>query len=74
MNRCNGQAWNASLFTRTGKISKAFVLHAMETLGGRDITPTHSRPWHWMGVSGQRHAPTAIYPCRKDPGTYWTGG
>jgi hypothetical protein len=27
-----------------------------------------------MGVSGQRHAPTALYPWGKDPGTYCTGG
>jgi hypothetical protein len=26
------------------------------------------------GVSGQRHAPAALYPRRKDPGTHWTGG
>jgi hypothetical protein len=27
-----------------------------------------------MGVSGQRHPPTALYPRGKDPGTHWTGG
>jgi hypothetical protein len=27
-----------------------------------------------MGVSGQRHAPAALYPRRKDPGTHWIGG
>jgi hypothetical protein len=27
-----------------------------------------------MGVSGQRHAPAALYPAGKDPGTHWTGG
>jgi hypothetical protein len=27
-----------------------------------------------MGVSGQRHAPAALYPLGKDPGTHWTGG
>jgi hypothetical protein len=26
------------------------------------------------GVSGQRHAPAALYPRIKDPGTHWTGG
>jgi hypothetical protein len=25
-------------------------------------------------VSGQRHAPAALYPRGKDPGTRWTGG
>jgi hypothetical protein len=35
----------------------------MEALGGRgDIAPTHSRPRHQMGVSGQHHAPAALYP------------
>jgi hypothetical protein len=24
-----------------------------------------------MGVSGQRHAPAALYPRGKDPGTHW---
>jgi hypothetical protein len=27
-----------------------------------------------MGVSGQCHAPAALYPAGKDPGTHWTGG
>jgi hypothetical protein len=27
-----------------------------------------------MGMSGQHHAPTALYPRGKDPGTHWTGG
>jgi hypothetical protein len=27
-----------------------------------------------MGVSGQRHAPAALYPRGKNPGTHWTGG
>jgi hypothetical protein len=40
----------------------------MKALGGRGgIAPTHSRPRHWMGVSGQRHAPAALYPRGKDP-------
>jgi hypothetical protein len=31
------------------------------SLGGRrGIAPTHSRRRHWMGVSGQRHAPAAL--------------
>jgi hypothetical protein len=25
-------------------------------------------------MSGQRHAPAALYPQGKDPGTHWTGG
>jgi hypothetical protein len=40
----------------------------MEALGGRGaIAPTHSRPWQWMGVSGQRHTPVALYPRGKGP-------
>jgi hypothetical protein len=27
-----------------------------------------------MGVSGQRHAPAALYPRGKNPGTHWTRG
>jgi hypothetical protein len=47
----------------------------MEALGGRgDIAPTHSRPRHKMGVSGQHHAPAALYPRGKDPGAHCTGG
>jgi hypothetical protein len=43
----------------------------MEALGGRGgIAPTHSRPRHYMGVSGQHHAPAALLP----PGTHCTGG
>jgi hypothetical protein len=26
------------------------------------------------GVSGQRHAPAALYSREKTPGTHWTGG
>jgi hypothetical protein len=41
----------------------------MEALGGRGgIAPTHSRPRHKMGVSGQRHAPAALYPRGKEAG------
>jgi hypothetical protein len=27
-----------------------------------------------MGVSGQHHAPSALYPRERIPGTHWTGG
>jgi hypothetical protein len=27
-----------------------------------------------MGVSGQHHAPAALYPGERTPGTHWTGG
>jgi hypothetical protein len=39
----------------------------MEALGGRGgIAPTHSWSRHWMKVSGQRHAPAALYPREED--------
>jgi hypothetical protein len=57
----------------------------MEALGGRgDTAPTHSRPRHEMGVSGQRHAPGRALPPGKgapvpivqeagwDPEPVWT--
>jgi hypothetical protein len=40
----------------------------MKALGRRGgIAPTHSRPRHYMGVSGQRHAPAALLPPGKGP-------
>jgi hypothetical protein len=27
-----------------------------------------------MGVSGQHHAPAALYPRERTPGTHWIGG
>jgi hypothetical protein len=45
---------------------KAVPLHAMEALGG-SIAPTHYRPRHYMGVSGQRHPPAALLPLGKGP-------
>jgi hypothetical protein len=47
----------------------------METQGRRlGIAPTHSRPRHEMGVSGQRHAPAALTLGERTPGTHCTGG
>jgi hypothetical protein len=57
--------------------AKDVPLHATKTLVWRgDIAPTHSGPGHWMGVSGQRHAPSALYPQAKDPRypLYWRLG
>jgi hypothetical protein len=48
------------MFVKLPLKSKAVLLHAMEAHGGRGgIAPT---PRHQMGVSGQRHAPAALYP------------
>jgi hypothetical protein len=41
--------------------AKAVPPHAMKALVGRGvIAPTHSRPRHYMGVSGQSNAPAAL--------------
>jgi hypothetical protein len=45
--------------TRTSQ----FSLHLL-------LAPAYLWPWHWMGVSGQRHALATLYPRGKD----WTGG
>jgi hypothetical protein len=42
---------------------------------GGVIAPTHSRPRHYKGGTGRRHARAALYPRGKDPlGTNLTGG
>jgi hypothetical protein len=47
----------------------------MEALGGRGgIAPTHSRLRHYVKVSGQRHAPAALYPGERTPCSRCTGG
>jgi hypothetical protein len=51
----------------TGSTLTTVPLHAMQAPGGRRGTaPTHFRPRNSMGVSGQRHAPAALYPRGKD--------
>jgi hypothetical protein len=45
-------------------ISKAVPLQVMKALGG---VSTLSRPRHSMGVSGQRHAPAALYSGKGPP-------
>jgi hypothetical protein len=40
----------------------------MKAPGGRGgIAPTHSQSRHLIRVSGQHHAPAALYPRGKDP-------
>ena len=41
--------------------------------GGLRYSSTLPWPRHWKGVSGQQHAPTALYP-RERPSTHFTGG
>jgi hypothetical protein len=51
-----------------GNIFLAVSLHAMEALGGRGgMVPTHSRPWRYTGVSGQRHTPAILNPGERTP-------
>jgi hypothetical protein len=41
--------------------AKSVPLQATKAFEGRGgIAPTHSRLQHWMGVSGQHHAPAAL--------------
>jgi hypothetical protein len=55
------------LCKRIHRISKAVSQHAYGGAGARGcIAPTHSRPRHWMWVSGERYAPDALYPRGKD--------
>jgi hypothetical protein len=55
--------------------AKAVPLHATKALGGRGgITPAHSRPRHYMGVNGQRHALPRFSPGERTPGTHCAGG
>jgi hypothetical protein len=49
------------------KKSKAASQHTYGGAGGGGIDPTHSRPRHYIGVSGQRHASASLYPLRKEP-------
>jgi hypothetical protein len=52
--------------------AKAVPLHTTKALGGREgIPPTHSRPR--TALSGQPHAPAALSPGERTPGTHWIG-
>jgi hypothetical protein len=51
--------WIDTVITRSK--AKAVPLHAIKALGGREgIAPAHSRPRHYMEVSGQCHAPATL--------------
>jgi hypothetical protein len=43
-------------------------------LGSGSIAPLIIWPWHWMEVRGQVHAPAALPPRERSPGTHWIGG
>lgn len=55
-----------SKHSRLVKEHKAVPLHAVEAWVTGGIAATPSSP-HYMGVSGGRDAPTALYPRGKDP-------
>jgi hypothetical protein len=46
----------------------------MKAYGGVDISIQMSRPWHWLEMSGQLHAPATLRPRERAPGTHWIGG
>jgi hypothetical protein len=49
----------------TGK--NKFVLKSLTMLNTEGVAAAHSGPRQYIGVSGQRHAPAALYPRGKDP-------
>jgi hypothetical protein len=58
-------------------VSKAISLQASEVLGGGGGRGYSSYSFSTLaldGVTGQRHAPVALYPLGKDPGTHCTEG
>jgi len=64
---------NRTLFKGKGK-GKVIPLQARcGPEGGQRYSSTLPCPRHWKGVSGQQHAPAALYP-RERPGTHFTGG
>jgi hypothetical protein len=63
--RLQPSKYGAVLLRGKKKVKQSHNTH-MEAQEGRGCTaPTHSRPRHKMEVSGQRHAPAALYP--RDP-------
>jgi hypothetical protein len=53
------------------KLSKAVLLHHADAKGERIRS---SLTLALDGVSGQRHAPAALYPRERTNGTHWLGG
>jgi hypothetical protein len=46
----------------------------MEVQGGKEVYSYSFMTSELDGVSGQRHAPAALYPRERNPGTHCTGG
>jgi hypothetical protein len=82
------ERWNSRL-CNTGRSTAVTVLYCDGTAystnhsnttrhvgawGGRRIALIHFQPRHYMGVSGQRYAPAALYPGVKTPSTHCTRG
>jgi hypothetical protein len=44
-----------------GNILCLCCYHHAGTKGGGHIAPTHSLPWHWIGISGQRFTSAVLY-------------
>jgi hypothetical protein len=56
-----GKRERSTLLSTMNVKAKTVPLHAMKVLGRRGSTaPTLSQSQDYMGVSGQRHAPTAL--------------
>jgi hypothetical protein len=54
---------------------KAVPLHTQGGAGGKRMYSSYSFTTSALdGVSGQRHAPAALYPEERTTGTHWTGG
>jgi hypothetical protein len=65
---CNYKLCHFKLNNIINLKAKVVLLHAMKALWWRGgIVPTHSKPQHSMGVSGQHHALAALYPHGKGP-------
>jgi hypothetical protein len=56
------------------KVSKTVPLRHADAKGKRRYSSYSFLTSTLDGVSGQRHAPAALYPRERTPGTNWTGG
>jgi hypothetical protein len=57
---------------KSKKSCPATAMQAPREIG--DIAPTHSWPRQLVEVSGQLHAPVAVYPRERTPCAHWVGG
>jgi hypothetical protein len=74
LDRRLGGVLRAGLDTEArGNILCLYCYHHAGTKGGGHIAPTHSLPWHWMGISGQRFTSAVLYCGERTPSTNWIG-